>query len=144
MSCHSMLYHTLSCHVCHVMSCHIINHIILYYIINSLNSEWKWWYYGYSSGTHMIWFDIKGGHIEQSKASLVRTSSGRQVPIRKQHIKYGGCIFDIYYGILNSASGEVLTHWRKYASVNQQLLVQIMACRLFGAKPLSEPMLEYC
>ena len=23
-------------------------------------------------------------------------------------------------------------------------LVQIMACRLFGAKPLSEPMLEYC
>ena len=24
------------------------------------------------------------------------------------------------------------------------LLVQIMACRLFGAKPLSEPMLEYC
>ena len=23
-------------------------------------------------------------------------------------------------------------------------LVEIMACRLFGAKPLSEPMLEYC
>ena len=23
-------------------------------------------------------------------------------------------------------------------------LVQIMACRLVGAKPLSEPMLEYC
>ena len=23
-------------------------------------------------------------------------------------------------------------------------LVQIMACRLFGAKPLSKPMLEYC
>ena len=23
-------------------------------------------------------------------------------------------------------------------------LVQIMACRLFGAKPLSEPMLDYC
>ena len=23
-------------------------------------------------------------------------------------------------------------------------LIQIMACRLFGAKPLSEPMLEYC
>ena len=30
-----------------------------------------------------------------------------------------------------------------YASVNRPSLVQIMACRLAGAKPLSEPMLEY-
>ena len=30
-----------------------------------------------------------------------------------------------------------------YASVNKPSLVQIMACRLVGAKPLSEPMLEY-
>ena len=34
--------------------------------------------------------------------------------------------------------------WRIYVSVNQQSLVQMMACRLTGAKPLSEPMLEYC
>ena len=34
--------------------------------------------------------------------------------------------------------------WRIYASVNYQPLVQIMACRLVGAKPLSKPMLEYC
>ena len=34
--------------------------------------------------------------------------------------------------------------WRIYASVNLPSLVQIMACRLTGAKPLSEPMLEYC
>ena len=34
--------------------------------------------------------------------------------------------------------------WRIYASVNQPSLVQIMACRLDGAKPLSEPMMEYC
>ena len=33
--------------------------------------------------------------------------------------------------------------WRRYASVNLSSLVQIMACRLVGAKPLSEPMLEY-
>ena len=33
---------------------------------------------------------------------------------------------------------------RIYASVNLPLLVQIMACHLIGAKPLSEPMLEYC
>ena len=33
--------------------------------------------------------------------------------------------------------------WRKYASVNLPSLVQIMACRLVGAKPLPEPMLEY-
>ena len=34
--------------------------------------------------------------------------------------------------------------WRIYASVSSSSLVQIMACRLDGAKPLSEPMLEYC
>ena len=32
--------------------------------------------------------------------------------------------------------------WHIYASVNKSSLVQIMACRLTGAKPLSEPMLE--
>ena len=32
---------------------------------------------------------------------------------------------------------------RIYASVDLPLLVQIMVCRLVGAKPLSEPMLEY-
>ena len=47
---------------------------------------------------------------------------------------------------------QVLAHWGRvthmcvsnlvYLSAIQQLLVQIMACRLFGAKPLSEPMLE--
>ena len=31
-----------------------------------------------------------------------------------------------------------------YASLNKTLLVQIMGCRMFGAKPLSEPMLDYC
>ena len=30
-----------------------------------------------------------------------------------------------------------------YASINLPSLLQIMACRLVGAKPLSEPMLEY-
>ena len=32
--------------------------------------------------------------------------------------------------------------WRIYASVKFTSLVQIMACRLFGTKPLSEPMLD--
>ena len=34
--------------------------------------------------------------------------------------------------------------WGIYASVNFPSLAQVMACRLSGAKPLSEPMLEYC
>ena len=34
--------------------------------------------------------------------------------------------------------------WRIYASVNLPSLVQIMACRLVGAKPLSKPVLENC
>ena len=34
--------------------------------------------------------------------------------------------------------------WRTYASVNLPSLVQIMACRLVGAKPLSEAVLVYC
>ena len=33
--------------------------------------------------------------------------------------------------------------WRIYASVNYPSLVQIMACRLVGVKPFSEPILEY-
>ena len=33
--------------------------------------------------------------------------------------------------------------WCIYASVNKPSLVQIMACRLAGTKPLSEPMLEF-
>ena len=42
---------------------------------------------------------------------------------------------------------DVLTHWGRvthYVSVNYPSLVQIMPCCLVGAKPLSEPMLEYC
>ena len=34
--------------------------------------------------------------------------------------------------------------WRIYASENNPSLIQIMASRLVGAKPLSGPMLEYC
>ena len=34
--------------------------------------------------------------------------------------------------------------WRIYASVNYSSLVQITACRMAGAKPLPEPVLEYC
>ena len=34
--------------------------------------------------------------------------------------------------------------WRIYASVNLPSLVQIIGCRLIGAKPLSEPTLVYC
>ena len=34
--------------------------------------------------------------------------------------------------------------WRIYAPVNYAIRVQTMACRQFGANPLSEPMLVYC
>ena len=34
--------------------------------------------------------------------------------------------------------------WRIYSSINLPSLVQIMACRLVGAKPLSETMLAHC
>ena len=39
---------------------------------------------------------------------------------------------------LISPSAAFMRQWIESA------LVQIMACRLVGAKPLSEPMLEYC
>ena len=47
----------------------------------------------------------------------------------------------------------MILHFRKCQSINYSLpmcqwiwstLVQIMACRLFGAKPLSKPMILYC
>ena len=34
--------------------------------------------------------------------------------------------------------------WRIYAWVIKPPLVQLIACRLVGAKPSPEPMLEYC
>ena len=39
-----------------------------------------------------------------------------------------------------------LTYWSRvtYICVSKIILVQMMAWRLFGTKPLSEPMLEYC
>ena len=41
---------------------------------------------------------------------------------------------------------SVLTYWSRvmHLSVNWPSLVQTMACRLAGAKPLSEQKLEYC
>ena len=44
----------------------------------------------------------------------------------------------------NKAGQLIQADLRIYASVNLPSLVRIMACRLVGAKPLSEPMLEYC
>ena len=38
----------------------------------------------------------------------------------------------------------IVAEWRIYASVIQPSLVQITAFRMDGARPLSEPMLEYC
>ena len=36
----------------------------------------------------------------------------------------------------------IAAEWRIHASINKPSLVQLTACRLDGAKPLSEPMLE--
>ena len=47
-------------------------------------------------------------------------------------------------GVLVTENYLIEAEWRIYASVNYPSLGQIMACRLAGAKPLSEPMLEYC
>ena len=38
---------------------------------------------------------------------------------------------------------NIEAEWRMYASVIKSSLVQIMACRLVGAKPLSEFMPDY-
>ena len=65
------------------------------------------------------------------------------IPLRQFHRKQSS-----YQSPVCIWKNANLTHWGRvthiYASVNQSSLVQIMACRLVGAKPLSEPMLEYC
>ena len=50
----------------------------------------------------------------------------------------------VHFKIHNLNPYLIEAKWRIYASVQIPTLVQIMACRLVGAKPLSEPMLEYC
>ena len=59
----------------------------------------------------------------------------------------GGCSVFSAIGLLISVA-NYLTHYPlvPHISVNElgQQLVHVMACRLFGAKPLPEPMLAYC
>ena len=56
-----------------------------------------------------------------------------------------GLMWDRGYSIANAQwlpqYCTIFAYMRRWAGSS---LVQIMACRLFGAKPLSEPMLEYC
>ena len=52
--------------------------------------------------------------------------------------------FVIFQIIQDVKSLLIEAEWHIYASINYPSLVQIMACDLIGAKPLSEPMLEYC
>ena len=66
--------------------------------------------------------------------------SGRMVIVRAEWLLFGqnGSLYDI---------DSLLTHWGRVTHIcvgNLTSLVQIMACRLDGAKPLPEPMLEYC
>ena len=49
-------------------------------------------------------------------------------------------VYMAFFYLIETESCE----WRKYASVNYPSLVQIIAWRLDGTKPLFEPMLEYC
>ena len=53
---------------------------------------------------------------------------------------FGRQVTRLSYWFLKSSppSAAYMRHWTRSASV------QIMACRLFGAEPLSGPMLEYC
>ena len=50
-------------------------------------------------------------------------------------IKYPGLAFEF------NSSPPIAAYMRPWT---ESTLVQIMACRLVGAKPLSEPMLEFC
>ena len=52
-------------------------------------------------------------------------------------------IDDIEWDYGNSIAYLIEAKWRIYTSVIWPSLVKIMACRQVGAKPLSEPMLEY-
>ena len=55
--------------------------------------------------------------------------------------------WDSFWFYPSDQVGDLLTHsgWvtHVYASINKPALVQTMACRLVGAKPLSEPMLLF-
>ena len=56
-------------------------------------------------------------------------------------------MFDVCLEITNSrlhpglSGASELTHWGRYASVSSPSLGQVIACRLDGTKPLSEPLL---
>ena len=82
-----------------------------------------------------------GKYVFWLRLERVKIASMRKVQITEYH-KY----MHIYEKNTSTVLFPALieAEWRIYASVNLASLVQIMACRLAGAKPSSEPMLEYC
>ena len=54
------------------------------------------------------------------------------------------CQLFIVWKLILQSPKLIEAEWRIYVSWNLPSLVQMMACCLAGAKPLSEPMMEYC
>ena len=89
------------------------------------------------SSYELQWFDIKIGHKNISPIN------GCQRDVFYWCLVLNPDLFwskSLYQTLINSSppSAAYMQQWIRSP------LVKIMACRLFGAKPLSEPMLEYC
>ena len=81
----------------------------------------------------ICWTESASEQLEIESLHIIRAHETKQNLLRTFYFKYGFILKLI-----------IEAEWRIYASVNFSFLVQIMACRLVGAKPLSTPRMEYC
>ena len=82
------------------------------------------------------------GHLNDLKALKFESKANKmQAASRRPVITMSITLTTFYYLYGINSSPPSVTYMRRWTG---SALVQIMACRLVGTKPLSEPMLEYC
>ena len=102
--------------------------------------SWGWWF---ETPSRPLWHHCNGNSIKRWLASRAFRGPSKVLATR-QHVWLHSMQ---YVALLHWMVGLIWlieAEWRMYASINKPSFVQIMACRLVGAKPLSEPTLEYC
>ena len=95
---------------------------------------------------NMIW---SWSHMSRENMASITTETSWSNPLLDL-IVIRGCSNYLFMAQAHytDESNTFLVHWGRVTQISPRWIVssldQILACRLFGAKPLPEPMLKYC
>ena len=115
----------------------------IYNLVFSTGFSWlsmfEFWLYATVSSWGFNWWDVSISSVKPSVTCHIPISSVNSSPPEQN-----GCHFA--NNIFLTENGKILIQFSlkfvpKSPIGNKSTLVQVMACRLFGAKPLPEPML---